>query len=117
MAKGDIATDIRGLQGAYVRGLDPAEVVEHVFAAIEAVGDAGIFISLVDRRTARKAAQKLGRFDPAAKPLWGIPFAVKDNIDAAGLPTTAGCRAFAYKPKASATAVARLLAAGAILIG
>ena len=97
-------------------GSTRAEVVDHVFAAIEAAGDPGIFISLVDRRAARRAAQKLGRFDPA-RPLWGIPFAVKDNIDAAGLPTTAGCRAFAYKPKASATAVARLLAAGAILIG
>jgi allophanate hydrolase len=116
MRERDIPTDIRGLQGAYARGLDPAEVVEQVFAAIEAAGDPGIFISLVDRRIARKAAQKLGRFDPA-KPLWGIPFAVKDNIDAAGLPTTAACRAFAYKPKASATSVSRLLAAGAILIG
>ncbi len=46
-------------------------------------------------------------------PLWGIPFAVKDNIDAAGLPTTAACPAFAYTPKVSATAVDRLLAAGA----
>jgi allophanate hydrolase len=117
MRERDIPTDIRGLQGAYARGLGPMQVVEHVFAAIEGAGDPGIFISLVDRRAARKAAQKLGRFDPAARPLWGIPFAVKDNIDAAGLPTTAGCRAFAYAPKASATAVARLLAAGAILIG
>ena len=104
------------MQRAYARGLEPAEVVERAFKAIEAAGDPGIFISLVDRRAARKAAQKLGRFDPA-KPLWGIPFAVKDNIDAAGLPTTAACPAFAYKPKASATAVARLLSAGAILIG
>ncbi len=50
-------------------------------------------------------------------PLFGIPFAVKDNIDAAGLDTTAACPAFAYRPEASATAVARLEAAGAILIG
>ena len=46
-----------------------------------------------------------------------MPFAVKDNIDVAGLPTTAACPAFAYTPKASAAAVARLLAAGAMLIG
>ena len=101
MRERDIPTDIRGLQGAYARGLDPTQVVERVFAAIEAAGDPGIFISLVDRRAARKAAQKLGRFDPA-KPLWGIPFAVKDNIDVAGLPTTAACPAFAYTPNASA---------------
>ena len=53
-----------------------------------------------------------GRF-----PLFGIPFAIKDNIDVEGLDTTAACPAFAYRPEASATAVARLEAAGAILIG
>ncbi len=56
--------------------------------------------------------------DAAAKlPLYGIPFAVKDNIDVEGLETTAACPAFAYRPAATATAVARLLDAGAVLIG
>ncbi len=50
-------------------------------------------------------------------PLAGVPFAVKDNIDAAGLPTTAACPAFAYEPEADATLVGKLLAAGAILLG
>jgi allophanate hydrolase len=50
-------------------------------------------------------------------PLAGVPFAVKDNIDVAGLPTTAGCPAFAYAPERSAETVARLEAAGAICIG
>jgi allophanate hydrolase len=50
-------------------------------------------------------------------PLAGVPFAVKDNIDVAGLPTTAACPAYAYEPEATATVVARLLAAGAILMG
>ena len=50
-------------------------------------------------------------------PLFGAPFAVKDNIDVAGLPTTAGCPDFAYVPATSATAVRRLEAAGAIVIG
>jgi allophanate hydrolase len=52
-----------------------------------------------------------------AWPLFGVPFAVKDNIDVADLPTTAACPAFAHTPGASATVVARLLAAGAVLIG
>ncbi|WP_310542988.1 allophanate hydrolase [Phenylobacterium sp.] len=50
-------------------------------------------------------------------PLAGAPFAVKDNIDVAGLPTTAACPAYAYEPDDTATVVARLLAAGAILMG
>ena len=52
-----------------------------------------------------------------ALPLAGVPFAVKDNIDVAGLDTTAGCPAFAYRPDSSATTVDRLLAAGALCVG
>ena len=54
---------------------------------------------------------------PSALPLYGVPFAVKDNIDVAGLPTTAACPAFAYTPERSAAAVERLQAAGAIVLG
>ena len=50
-------------------------------------------------------------------PLYGIPFAVKDNIDVAGLPTTAACPAFSRVPERSATVVEKLEAAGAILVG
>lgn len=50
-------------------------------------------------------------------PLAGVPFAVKDNIDVVGIDTTAGCPSFAYRPTASASVVARLVAAGAICIG
>jgi len=50
-------------------------------------------------------------------PLAGVPFAVKDNIDVAGLDTTAACPAFAYRPQGSATVVERLLAAGALCVG
>ncbi|WP_256740300.1 amidase family protein, partial [Cronobacter sakazakii] len=50
-------------------------------------------------------------------PLFGVPFAVKDNIDVAGLPTTAACPAFAYTPQEDATVVAKLKAAGAIVLG
>ena len=108
--------DIRGLHGRYATGLDPAWVVERVLGAVERA-DPGIFITLQGRTALRRAVRKLGRFDPIAKPLWGVPFAIKDNIDAAGLPTTAACPGFAYTPKMSATAVERALAAGALLIG
>lgn len=50
-------------------------------------------------------------------PLWGIPFAIKDNIDLAGVPTTAACPDFSYIPKENATVVEKLIKAGAIPIG
>jgi allophanate hydrolase len=78
-------------------------------------GTIGIFISLADRKSVRKG-RKLGRFDLTA-PLWGIPFAVKDNIDVAGLPTTAASPTFAYTPNANAHVVERLINAGALMIG
>src|SRR3546814_11425795 len=78
----------------------------------------GVWISLAPRDQSLSRAAMLADGGPSAdQPLWGIPFAVKDNIDAAGLPTTAACPAFSYQPDASATVVKKLLAAGAILIG
>jgi allophanate hydrolase len=61
--------------------------------------------------------RRLESIDPDSLPLWGIPFAIKDNIDLAGIPTTAACPEFAYVPDASATAVQWLLEAGAIPLG
>ena len=109
--------DIPSLHDGYRGGLDPVRVVEEVYHRLEAAADPGIFISLVAQDSARRRALSLGSFDADEKPLWGVPFAVKDNIDAAGLPTTAACPAFAYEPAASASCVERLLDAGAILIG
>ena len=50
-------------------------------------------------------------------PLYGVPFVVKDSIDLASTPTTAGCPAFAYTPSESVLVVQRLLVAGTICIG
>ena len=63
-----------------------------------------------------KCARELGPWSPD-RPLFGIPFAVKDNIDVEGLPTTAGCPAFSYMPQRTASAVQKAVDAGAILIG
>jgi allophanate hydrolase len=117
MTKVPSAPTVAELLAAYAGGLDPAEVIAAVYRRIDFVGDPGIFISLVPEDHAAAAARALGPFDPERRPLWGVPFAVKDNIDLAGLPTTAACPAFAYSPAASAPAVARLMAAGAIPIG
>jgi len=116
---GDAAapSTIPALHTAYAGGLDPRRVIAETYRRIAAADDPGIFISLVPEAEALVAAASLGRFDPEAKPLWGVPFAIKDNIDLAGLATTAACPAFAYRPQASAVAVARLVAAGAIPVG
>ncbi len=87
------------------------EPVERAYARIEALGDNPVFIHRVPKADALAAARA------AQGPLAGLTFAVKDNIDVAGLPTTAGCPAFAYHPRKSATAVQKLLDAGAVLVG
>jgi len=99
----------------------PVENVEAAYARIEAVDrSAGppnpVWIHLVPKAEALARAREL-EAGPRDLPLWGIPFAVKDNIDAAGIPTSNGCPAYVYAPEGDATAVRRLKAAGAILIG
>ena len=59
----------------------------------------------------------LAQRDPAESPLYGVPFAVKDNIDVAGWTTTAACPEFAYIATETAHVVARLMHAGAVLLG
>ena len=117
MAKRDIPLDIAGLRSAYGHGLNPVAVVEHVYDIIDKVADPGIFTSLVERKKALKAAAGLRKQDRDTQPLWGIPFAVKDNIDVAGMATTAAAPSLAFKAKRNATAVQKLVDAGAILIG
>jgi allophanate hydrolase len=112
-----LSFDLDSLHEAYAAGLSPLAVVEMVFSRIAAAADPGIFIHLAEPDALRREAAALGPFDPVAKPLWGIPFAVKDNIDVAGMPTTAACPAFAYQPDADATVVALLRRAGALVIG
>ena len=97
--------------------MSPAQTVARSLQRIRDHNDPAIFISLRDETDALAEAEALSKKDAAQLPLYGIPVAVKDNIDAAGLPTTAACPAFSYLPARDSTAVARLRAAGAIVIG
>jgi len=112
-----LSFDIGALHAAYAGGLSPAAVMAEVLRRIAAAEDPAMFLALrtADDLTAEAAALPL--FDPATHPLWGIPFAVKDNIDVGGLPTTAACPAYIYAPERDAFVVARLRAAGAIPVG
>ncbi len=95
----------------------PEQTVARSFARIRAHGDSAIFINLRPEADVLAEARALGSADAPGRPLFGVPVAVKDNIDVAGLPTTAACPAFSYQPAQDATAVARLRAAGALIIG
>jgi len=108
---------IGALHAAYRAGTRPAAVIERLYGEIAAADDPGIFITLHPMGLALAAAERLAPFDPARYPLWGVPFAVKDNIDVAGLPTTCGCPAYTRQPLQSAHAVALLEAAGGICLG
>ncbi|HVO16627.1 MAG TPA: allophanate hydrolase [Alphaproteobacteria bacterium] len=115
------APTMGALAARYGQGARPSEVVDEVLRRIAAWGDDRIWIGRVPEAALRARAGALDRVQreggAARLPLFGIPFAVKDNIDVAGLPTTAGCPDFAYVPEMSATAARRLEAAGAILVG
>ena len=97
--------------------LSPAQTIARSFRRIRDHDDPAIFITLRDEKDAIAEAEALSAKDATLLPLYGIPVAVKDNIDVAGLPTTAACPAYSYAPALDATAVARLRAAGAIVIG
>ncbi|HBG97313.1 MAG TPA: allophanate hydrolase [Rhodobacteraceae bacterium] len=112
----DLRMTLPGLRAAYDDGLAPAELIAEVYRRIATVDDPSLFIHLRDAADVRAEAAALpARSD--ATPLWGVPYVVKDNIDVAGLPTTAACPAYAYTPAEDAFVVARLRAAGAIVIG
>ncbi len=109
--------EIGALRGEYAsRARTPADVIRDVAQRIDQRGDDGVWISL-DLDRALDVAEALGPDPDPSRPLWGIPFAVKDNIDVAGCDTTAACPEFAYRPAQTANAVRRLQDAGAIFVG
>ena len=111
-----ISLDIANLQGLYRSGkLTPLQLVETLLQRMQGDDPHAIWISRLDADALR--AYAAGLAGKESLPLYGIPFAIKDNIDLAGLPTTAGCPAYAYTPNESATVVQRLIDAGAIPLG
>ena len=99
------------------RALTPLQVVEFISEQRRRYSAHNIWIAQVDDDALRARARELAARPPESLPLFGVPFAIKDNIDFAGLPTTAGCPAFSYQPAASAPVVQALLDAGAIALG
>ncbi len=109
---------ISDLLHAYRDGaLTPTRVVEEALARAERAPERHVWISRLAREELLHRARELEERSIEELPLYGIPFVVKDNIDLAGVPTTAGCPAYSYTPARSAGAVQRLLDAGAIALG
>lgn len=112
------ALSIRWLRDAYLRNeLSPEDAVREIVNRAEADAGMNIWITPPRMERIRPYLDRLASLDPSAAPLWGIPFAMKDNMDWAGVPTTAGCPDFQYVPTEHAAVVARLIAAGAIPVG
>ena len=106
------------LRAQYASGtLTPVALAERLLAALAADGADVAWIARAPAAELLAQARAVQARGPQGLPLYGVPFAVKDNIDVAGMPTTAACPDFAYAPTASATVVQRLLDAGALLVG
>ena len=111
---------VAALHAAYRAGsLRPRDVVAAAYDRIEERGADAVWITRVPRAAALAAADALEQrwADGDLPPLYGVPFAVKDNVDVAGLPTTAACPEFAVTPHETAPLVQLLLDAGALLVG
>ncbi|KAL3157245.1 hypothetical protein ABBQ38_001481 [Trebouxia sp. C0009 RCD-2024] len=108
---------ISRLRSAYTdNSLKPIDVITDFYSRLHPQD--GTFVAVTPLETAKSRCRELEGIPSADRPpLWGVPFAVKDNIDVEGFPTTAACQAFSYQPQDSAPAVQALLNAGAIMVG
>lgn len=95
----------------------PVEMLDRVLARMDAEPQRNVWITRLSRDQVMEHVRRLEGKSVNDLPLYGVPFAIKDNIDLAGVPTTAACPEFAYVPERSASVVHRLIAAGAIPVG
>lgn len=113
-----VSGSIHALLEAYrQQQVRPEEVIEAIIEKTSVMSENAIWITPPSRALIKPFLDQLDNKPLSTSPLWGIPFAVKDNIDVAGMTTTAGCPAFAYTPESSAFVVEQLIAAGALPIG
>lgn len=109
---------IARLRAAYQAGtLTPVKLMAGIRERSAEYLDRNIWIHQLSEVELQPYLDALAEKEIDSHPLWGVPFAIKDNIDLAGIPTTAGCPEFAYTPTESAQVVQQLLDAGAIPVG
>ncbi len=118
MTRQDYSLSITELHERYRNGLlNPETLIADIIAKIKSFEEYNIWIRLLNENELEIYISNLQGKGPDDLPLYGIPFAIKDNIDLAGVPTTAACPEFSYIPKENAFAVQLLIDAGAIPIG
>jgi allophanate hydrolase len=110
-----VVADLRS--GYLAHRFTPADLMNRLMDRADAAAERHVWIHRLSRAEVMCHVQALSSRSIEQQPLYGIPFVIKDNIDLAGVPTTAGCPAYAYTPTRSATVVQRLLDAGAIPLG
>jgi len=109
---------ISDLRAHYLAGRQtPAQLIERVQQAADEASSRNVWITRLTRDQVMAHVHAVEQRPITEQPLYGIPFVIKDNIDLAGVPTTAGCREYLYVPERSATVVQRLVDAGAIPLG
>lgn len=108
--------DIREVKNMYADGMSPLHLIRKIIKKSEEYKDWNIWIVPPSLELIQPYLDRLESMDQSL-PLWGVPFAIKDNIDLKGVPTTAGCPEYAYTPEESAFVVQRLIDNGAIPIG
>ncbi len=109
---------VTSLLAAYrTKAVSPEKVIEKLLNRCEEYDDHNIWITRLTIEQIQKYLDRLEGHSPDSLPLYGIPFAIKDNIDLAGVPTTAACSEYEYCPENSAFVVEQLINAGAIPIG
>jgi|AntAceMinimDraft_1070359.scaffolds.fasta_scaffold00985_1 allophanate hydrolase len=111
-----LSFDIGSLQAAYHRGVTVRDIIAEAKRRC-ATDDHNAFIHLLTEQELQPFLERLDGIAPNSLPLYGVPFAIKDNIDLAGIPTTAGCPEFAYTPKDDAFLIRCLIEAGAVPLG
>ncbi|CAO1615918.1 unnamed protein product [Sympodiomycopsis kandeliae] len=115
--------DIPALLTAYRHGLvQPIDVVRSCYERVQSYHqqDQTVFLHLLEWSTVSASVNRLTQQyarHSGLPPLFGVPFVIKDNMDIAGVPSTAACPTLGYIPQETATCVKRLQAAGAILLG
>ncbi|MDQ4419325.1 allophanate hydrolase [Sphingobium sp. DEHP117] len=121
MSMPDLRTTVAIADAVNARQISAVAVVHDALTRISAYDaiQPQVWISRFSKEAVLAAAREVDARVAAGEvlPLAGVPFAAKDNIDVAGLDTTAACPAFAYSPQSSATVIERLTAAGAICVG